>query len=84
MIGIGVAIYLVLGGGYAILENHLFKPAWPEGPNLRSALKYLCVAQMVIHLFRVVLTWPLYLTEDLLIFMLAFAEANDPEGPDNE
>lgn len=80
---IGPIIYLMIGAGYSILENHLFKPAWPEEPGLRPTMKFLCVAQMVIHLFRVALTWPLYLAEDLLIFMVAFSEAHDPEGPND-
>lgn len=80
MIGIGTAIYLITGGVYAFMENHLFSKAWPE--EAPTTLKWLLVAQMIIHLSRVVLTWPFYLAEDLLIFMTAFAEVNNPEGPD--
>ena len=64
---IGTAIYLVCGGVYAWLENRMFSGAWPEETS--TTLNALLGAQMAVHLFRIVLTWPLYLVEDFLIFL---------------
>ena len=41
------------------------------------ALNVLLTAQVTVHLFRIVLTWPLYLVEDFLIFLAAFHDTDD-------
>ena len=79
---IEVGAYLALGGLYAFLENRMFSATYPDDVSI--ALKWLYVSQMVLHLSRVVITWPLYVAEDFLIFMTAFIEAGDPEGPDDD
>ena len=72
---IGAAIYLGVGAAYAYAEKRLFTNGWPEETS--PALNALLGAQMAIHLFRIVLTWPLYLAEDFLIFAASFNEAKD-------
>jgi hypothetical protein len=78
---IGAGLYLVVGGVYAFMESRLFAAdLWPE--NAPTALKFLLTAQTIIHLSRIVLTWPLYLAEDFLIFLAAFHEANNGDIDD--
>lgn len=60
-------IYLFIGVCLATID-HFALGQVPTNHQYKGAVA-LDIAQRICHLFRVVLTWPLYLAEDLIIIL---------------
>ena len=60
-----ILFYLVMGMVYVKLEHDLFD----EDPDGDAFDIFLAVAHQVVHYARIMITWPLYLLEDSLIWL---------------
>lgn len=63
----GAIFYLICGTGYAILESRMF--AEIDLSEQSKTLKFLYFVQLVNHLARAALVWPMYLAEDFIVFL---------------
>jgi hypothetical protein len=74
----GLVIYVILGGAYALSELRLFTGEAPE--DCPEVMKFLGFIQMVNHLLRVLIVWPMYAVEDMVLYMSQYYEETEDDG----
>lgn len=78
---IGIFIYLMLGVAACVVENkHL---EYGEHTDHNATTKFLTFAQLFLHDLRFVLTWPLYILEDFILWVYN-REIDLEDGDDND
>tara|TARA_R110000751_G_scaffold241470_1_gene341936 strand:- start:101 stop:340 length:240 start_codon:yes stop_codon:yes gene_type:complete len=60
----GILLYAIVGMFYAKLENDTFDIEFGEAPRYQVVLG---MTQLSLHFLRIVLVWPIYLCEDLIL-----------------
>ncbi len=75
---IGLISYALAGLIYTKLEDGCYEFDFTDCTRLQIAMFQL---QMVVHYFRIVLTWPLYLIEDITVFV---SNIGMDEGEDDD
>jgi hypothetical protein len=70
-------IYITIGVFWAFMEHLMLGYDFEDIDNGTDAA--IVISQQVIHYSRVILTWPLYIAEDVLIFLDNMRHSDDIE-----
>jgi len=67
----GLVIYLLIGALYVYFEHKTFDFDFED---MSSFVIFLNILQQITHYLRVLVVWPFYVLEDLILFMLSRCE----------